>query len=293
MNKLIDIVIVSILFFTSAIGQSTIDLSKNKNDKNINIKGTYLSIDTSGLNLKVSASPRVFINENDHTVFSIEQKQVSVENYESFIEKMLKFDSVFTEKKVIFNEFRGKMIVGKINIENTDKAFWICYLGNNDFIIEIKGFYNLNLESKYKAAFEKAIKSIFINSKREISIYEDLPFYLDEHKFPYKKELSFMPQSIALSRNVDGNNRTLTIAYLKSNKDGINELKKEFINNVEKKLIGKKEVITKLVKKDNRIKLEGIIIKGNQVISLNCISSDLDKKAIIEFKEIAKSIKFK
>ncbi len=292
MNRKIYIVILSFIS-TFSFGQDTINLSENLNDNNIIIKGTYLSIDTSGLNLNVSSNPRAFFNENDQTVFGVEQKDVSIDNYESFIGKMLKFDTIFKESIVVFNEFTGKLIAGSTKIQNVDKDMWFCYLGNKDFVIEIKGFYNSDLKSIYKVPFEKVINSLFIDSNRKMSIYEDLPFYLDENKYPYKKEFSFMPLSISISRVYDGNLRSITMSYFKSNNKDIQELKEGYTNDVDKFIINGKEVITRTIEADGKITLKGIVIYQDQLINLTFIASDLDKEAIKEFKEIAKSITFK
>ncbi len=285
---------INILFSGLAIGQETIELSNNNHEGKINIKGTYLSIDTSGLNLKTSASPRTFIDEKDKTVFNIEQKQVSLEDYESlFINKMLKLDTILQKDKIRFNDFKGNLIVSKVNLDNTEKSFWLCYLGNSKIVIEIKVFYNIDLEDKYKKAFYKAIKSIYIDTSKKISIYEDLPYYLDEEKFPYKKEFSFMPQSISISKDINGSKRIITITYTESNKDEINELKKAFGENIEKSQNEGKEIFTSIQYNNDKIKLKGLIVYKNQIINLVCISSSSDKEAIDEFKEIAKSITFK
>lgn len=293
MRKYTYVVVLSILNAISVGGQSTIDFSKNETQKHIRIQGTNLSLDTTGLNLNGSANPRVFMNDSDQTIFSVEQKQLSIEDYTSFIEMQLKFDSIILEKNVVFNAYKGKLFLGEINIQDVDKDVWICYLGNQDYVIEIKGFYNSALRSTYRSSFEKVIKSLFVDSHRSFSIYEDLPFYLDENHFPYKKEMSFMPESIALSQEVDGYHRTVTLMHLTTSPEEIEELKKEYEGNTENYTIAEKEITTIVKKMDDRIALEGIIVFGHRVIMLNCISSLEDENAISEFKDIAKSVEFK
>jgi len=283
----------SILLTTLANGQSIIDLSKNTPDNTISIPGTYLRIDTSGLDLTPSSNLRSYTNETDQTVFNIEQKQLSIEDYNSFIQSMLKFDSIIFEKNILFNEYKGKMILGRKNIQTIDKEVWICYLGNPDLVIEIKGIYNSELHSKYNRPFDKVIKSLFIDSKRDMSIYEDLPFYLDEIKYPYQKELSFMPQSIALSKEVNGAKRILTIVHFNISKKEINEIKQGYSSDAEKCVINEKEIFMRNTQTDSSITVEAIIVSGNRLIQLQGRAPMNDESAVSEFKEIAKSIEFK
>ncbi len=286
-------VILNLLLLTSILGQNILNLSKNTNENHVSIKGMPVSIDTAGLHLNISSDPKVFINEKDKTVLSFEQKMVSIEDYKSIMNKMLKYDSIISEYKVIFNDFSGKVKLGLIDFQNVEKEFWICYLGNKDYVIEVKGYYDSELKRKYRAAFEKAIKSLYLNTSNNISIYEDLPFYLDEVKFPYKKEMSFMPQSILISKYNNGSKRIVSLSYLKASNKEIEGLKQEYFNDADKKIIEGREVILKTIRTGNKIKLVGIITKNNQILNINCISSESDESAISEFEQIAKSIRFK
>ena len=127
--------LISILLAASVVGQPTIDLSTNTQGNTIRVPGTYVRIDTSGLNLTPSTNPNTYTNETDQTVFNVEQKQLSIDDYSSFIPTMLKFDSIIFERNVLFNEYKGKLILGRKNIQGNDKEVWICYLGNQDFVI--------------------------------------------------------------------------------------------------------------------------------------------------------------
>ena len=286
--------ILTILLFNLSLsnGQDTLDFSNNKIDNTISIAGTYLNIDTTGLNLIQSELPRAFINENEQTVFSVEQKILSIKDYESVIGSLIKFDTVLFENLVKFDDFTGKQIIGKVNIQSSNKYIWFYYIGNSEIVIEIKGFYNENLHSKYEKSFEKAIKSVYINKKRTISIYEDLPFYLDESKFLYEKELSFMPQSITISRQVGENKRVVSLTYFESDKNEIEELRKNpdkddyFVEN-------EKEIFSKIDNTDDESKFTGIIINGIKLIQFHCSSAGSDLEALSEFKEMIKALKLK
>ncbi len=292
MDKKYHFIIFFVLLISSVNCQNTIDLSDNKVDKTIEIKGTFLNIDTTGLSLKVAGNPRTFVNEKEQTVFVVEQKQLPLSNYESIIAKMLKFDTIIKENNIVIGDYKGKLIVGRSIIQNSNKYIWLCYIGNSELVIEIKGFYDESLHPKYEKTFDNVIKSMFINTKKEMSIYEDLPFYLDESKFPYKKEMSFMPQSITITRGGGEKKRMVSLSFFELNENEIEGLKEKY-NKDHNIVYNGKEILSNVEKTDDRIKYEGIVIRGKEVVQFNCFSSSTDKTALDEFKEMIKSIEFR
>ena len=133
---------------------------------------------------------------------------------------------------------------------------------------------------------------MYINTKKEMSIYEDLPFYLNESKFPYKKKLSLMPQSITITRELGGEKRMVSLIYFEANEKEIEELREKYNKDV-KIVVNSKEILSGIEKTDDRIIFKGIIIRGTEVIQFSCFSSSTDKTALDEFKEMIKSIEFR
>jgi hypothetical protein len=292
LKKLHLVLVIFGLHFSTSKAQDTWDLSNNKIDNTIAIAGTNLKIDTLGLNLKMSSSPRTLVHEDEQTVLGIEQKDLSIQDYESIIGMMMKFDKVISEYKIKFEKFTGKLTIGKINIDNSNKYVWFFYIGNSDMVIDIKGYYNEILHSKYEKPFEKVFKSAFIDMQRKLSIYEDLPFYLDEVKFPYKKDLSFMPQSVAISRTVGKNIRFVTLSYFETDMSEIEELRKnpegeDYFKDDER------EIFSSIEKSEEEFKYNGVIVMGMKLIQFRCSSKDSDKDAVNEFKDMIKSLKLR
>ena len=273
--------------------QEILDLSNNTMEGTISIEGTNLNIDTSGLNLIMSKSPSIFINEAEQTVLSIEQKNVSIEDYESVIGQMLRMDSVKRHASLKFKDFTGKLTVGKVNIENTTKFVWFIYLGNSEFVIDIKGFYNENLEPKYAQAFDHCVKSMYINTAKTLSLFDGVPYYFDESKFPYVKDMSIMPLSITMSRQVNDEKRQITMFYFETTAEELDELKSSFNGDTEKIVIDDREIYRNIDKTNTRSILIAFIFRGSEVIKLHCISALNDASAAEEFQDIVRSVKFK
>lgn len=293
LRKITHIFICYFSFLAFASSQSTLDLSDNTGENTFRFPGTVLSLDTSGLNLQLVENMKVLFNESEQTVIIVEQLMTALEEYESTMSKLSSLEAIFFEQEAVFNEYSGKLTHGKEKIQGIDREFWILYLGNQEHVLRIMASYNIDLHSKYSEAFEKTIKSFYINEEVELSIYEDLPFYLDETKFPYTKHGSMMPQSIILFQNVHGSNRMVTMAYLSHTQEDIEELKKNNSDDTEVYEIGDKIVIVNIKREGNTNRFSGNIILGNNIIMMNGNADTGDGTALDEFREMAKSVKFR
>lgn len=282
------------LLGTANFAQSVIDLSKNQvGDRHIQIAGTSASIDTTGLGLQATADPKAFMDEKTLSFFTIEQKQVAIKDYEPFVNKMLQLDSTIFESKVVLNELTGRMRIGIIAEEQKDKEFWFCYVGNQDFVVEVKGLYDVELNETYSASFQKVINSLFVDVDRKISIYEDLPFFLDEEAFPFQKEFSMRPQSITVSQQIGEERRSITMIYSDLTEQEIEERKKAYANDTEKEQVGDKEVFIRAEQVEDDLPFEAIVVRGTQLVYITSLISAEDKQAIADLKEVVRSIMFK
>ena len=132
MNKLY---IYLFLFITSpAYAQDGENWTKTLQDQHVRISGTVASfiLDQPGW-VQLPTNPNLILNEEQQAYLFIEQKKISIEDFETEWMPILLGDEKPDEMHPIsFLDYRGKLIKTTAQTPRGDQVLWFVYLGNED-----------------------------------------------------------------------------------------------------------------------------------------------------------------
>ncbi len=223
----------------SGIAQESENWTKTLQDKHIRIRGTvaYMILDQPEW-AQSPTNPKLILNEEQQAYLFIEQKKVSLEDYETeWIPIFLGDDKPEMMKTIHFRDYQGKLIKTTAQTPRGEQVLWLAYIGNNARVLDIKGAYEKMNESILEKQVLSMIRSIFIDENAILQLFETVPFTADVEKYGFVDEASFMANSVIITNPETNQNLQMVLAYQESTREEIMELEREYLSEQEAEIV--------------------------------------------------------
>lgn len=221
-----------ILFISiSCYSQESENWTKAQQDQHIRISGTNVSmiLDQPGWT-QLPTNPNLILNEEQQAYLFIEQKKVSIEDFESEWMPIFLGDEKPDEMRPIsFLDYRGKLIKMTAQTPRGDQILWVAYLGNEKRVLDVKGAYEKEKDSVLEPQILAMIRSMFIDDNVVVQMFETVPFTAEVEKHGFTQEASYMANSLMITNPETYQNVQIVLANQESTKEEIMEMNREYL----------------------------------------------------------------
>lgn len=199
MNKLYNFIF--IILALPCMGQDAEDWTKDLQDAHVRINGTRASmvLDQPGW-VQSPTNPKLILNEELQAYLFIEQKKLTVEEYEmDWMPILIGEDKPDLITSIRFQDYRGKLIKSKAQTPRGDQVLWLAYIGNDKNVLDIKGAYPLEQANQAEQQTLAMLRSLYIDDQIIIRMFETMPFTADVERHGFTEEESYMVNSVLLT----------------------------------------------------------------------------------------------
>lgn len=182
----------SILYTTFIVLLSIVFLGAQE----LQVQGTPLFLDYSMTGLSASdRNSRMLVNEENESFLFVEIREMSIEEYEEAEPQFFRIEKILHEEKLLRKEGNGKLKKSVATTEGPERILWFAYLPIGDVVVDIKGGYERRLDDQLGPLFQKALRSIRVDSQTTGQHAAGLPVHMDGSKWGYQTEPTYMPNS--------------------------------------------------------------------------------------------------
>ncbi|MCF8238085.1 MAG: hypothetical protein K9I85_08010 [Saprospiraceae bacterium] len=209
-------ILIIIQFGTSVMCQSTEDWTKERDSRQERIRGTIASmiVDQPGWSF-FPTNPNLIVNQDKKAYLFIEQKIVSLEEYESVWMDLLLGDIAPTfQRDLTFLQFKGKLLKSKTDTPTGEQVIWLAYLGDENQVIDIKGAYPMDDDQILEPQTLKILRSLFLDDQITIGMFEAMPFTAEVEKYGFTEEDSYAMNNAFLTNPESGQNLQISLMGL-------------------------------------------------------------------------------
>lgn len=209
----------------------------------LQVNGTIASIDISDSPLTISPhDPRMFVNEEMEAFLLVEQKTLTLQQYEEILPHMFNTENPMMHGVIQTLSGNGKWYKALFNNQGENYIFWFAYIGEDKTIVDIKGGYAAEKDEALHDIYQKIILSFSIEPVLEKDPFGQLPFTIDMETHGFVDEGYDIPMTIALGREDETSHELLMVSYDKTPCDKMEKMERTFPHN--DKIITKDRKIT-------------------------------------------------
>lgn len=207
------------------------DWTKSMTDAHVRISGTvaYMILDQPGWT-QLPTNPNLILNEEQQAYLFIEQKRVSISDFETeWMPMFLGEEKPDEMHSISFLDYHGKLIKMTAETPRGDQILWVAYLGNENRVLDIKGAYEKGKDSVLQPQILAMIRSLFIDDSVVVQMFETVPFTAEVEKHGFTEEASYMANSLIITNPETFQNVQIVLTNQESTKEEIMEMDREYL----------------------------------------------------------------